>query len=57
MIPRPRCKLNRAARDMKNPIFVLEIEENTEPFLISLGTKTAKRHSQFEQRKILTLQG
>jgi hypothetical protein len=39
MIPRPRCKLNRAARDMKNPILVLEIEENTETFLNLVGTK------------------
>jgi hypothetical protein len=51
MIPRPRRKLNRAASDMKNPILVLEIEENTETFLNSPGTNISKRHYQFEQAK------
>jgi hypothetical protein len=51
MIPRPRRKLNRAASEMKNPILVLEIEENTETFLNSPGTNISKRHYQFEQAK------
>jgi hypothetical protein len=55
MIPRPRCKLNRAARDMKNPILVLEIEENTETFLNLVGTKHRNTtSSSSSKRKILT---